>query len=265
MLKKKFTQEWQWLKETAASLDKQTATVLTATGFMVVLQFAFGSRRFFRTEIGPKLSDPTHLELIGWGWWFSMQGITGFLIPVLLLLVFFKKKPSEIGLGLGDWKLASVLAAAYLPLVIIGTWILSDSPEFKDQYPHYHQAAFNWTFFFIYELLFLFYWIGWEYLWRGFMIFGTSHSFGFQAVFIQAVPFAALHVDKPLPEALLSVIGGIALGALVWRCRSFWIAVPIHAAQMFILDFWCSLRLRTGVEGIGFDALITLFSQWLGN
>ena len=93
-------------------------------------------------------------------------------------------------------KLASVLAGLYLPLVVIGTWILSDGESFQRQYPHYHQAAFDWTLFLIYELLFLFYWIGWEYLWRGFMIFGTSHTFGFQAVFIQAVPFAALQSHK---------------------------------------------------------------------
>ena len=263
-MKTKLLHEWQWLKDTLKATDRQTAFVLTMTGFLVVLQFALGSRRFFRTEIGPLLSDTTHLELMSWGWWFSIQGVTGFLIPVLLLLLIFKKKPSEIGLGLGDWKLATVLAGLYLPLVVIGTWILSDGESFQRQYPHYHQAAFNWTFFLIYELLFLFYWVGWEYLWRGFMIFGTSHSLGFQAVFIQAVPFAALHVDKPFPEAVLSVIGGIALGALVWRCRSFWIAVPIHAAQMLILDFWCTLRLRTEIEGIGIDAMIEVFRQWLG-
>jgi len=263
-VKNKLLHEWHWLKDTLKRTDRQTAFVLTMAGFLVVLQFAFGSRRFFRTEIGGLLSDTTHLELMSWGWWFSIQGITGFVIPVLLLLLIFKKKPSEIGLGLGDWKLASILAGLYLPLVVIGTWILSDGESFQRQYPHYHQAAFDWTLFLIYELLFLFYWIGWEYLWRGFMIFGTSHTFGFQAVFIQAVPFAALHVDKPLPEALLSVVGGIALGALVWRCRSFWIAVPIHAAQMMILDFWCSLRLRTEIEGIGIDSLIEIFRQWLG-
>jgi hypothetical protein len=50
----------------------------------------------------------------------------------------------------------------------------------------------------------------------------------------------------------------VALGALVWRARSFWIAVPIHAAQMMILDLWCSLRTRTGVRGVGLDALLDL-------
>ena len=69
------------------------------------------------------------------------------------------------------------------------------------------------------------------------------------------VPFALLHAQKPAAEAYLSVLGGIALGALVWRCRSFWIAVPIHAAQMLVLDLWCTLRLRSGAEGIGLDAL----------
>ena len=264
MLRRKLLQEWNWLKQTAGGLDRQTTFVMTTTGFLIVLQFAFGSRRFFRQEIASMVENTDLLGLMSWGWWFSIQGITGFVIPVLCLFLIFRRKPSEIGLGLGDWKLASILAAAYLPFVIIGTWILSDSPDFQDHYPHYQQAAFDWTAFFIYEALFLFYWLGWEYLWRGYMIFGTSHTFGFSAVFIQAVPFAALHVDKPLPEALLSVVGGIALGALVWRCRSFWIAVPIHAAQMFILDFFCSMRLRSGAEGIGLDALIMMFGGGSG-
>ena len=97
--------------------------------------------------------------------------------------------------------------------------------------------------------------MGWEYLWRGFVLFGTAPTLGLYAIFVQALPFAALHVTKPWPEALLSIVGGIALGALVWRCRSFWIAVPIHAAQMMLLDFWSALRIRTGASGWGLEAL----------
>jgi hypothetical protein len=37
--------------------------------------------------------------------------------------------------------------------------------------------------------------------------------------------------------------------------------VPIHAAQMMLLDLWCTLRVRTGVSGIGPEALIDLFGR----
>ena len=141
---------------------------------------------------------------------------------------------------------------------------MSDSPEFQSSYPHYTPAATDWQIFLIYHAFFLFYWIGWEYLWRGFVLFGTAHTFGLYAIFVQMVPFALLHADKPLAEAFLSIVGGLALGALVWRCRSFWIAVPIHAVQMFLIDFWCTLRIRTGVSGIGPGAFLELMQTWWG-
>ncbi|NND70826.1 MAG: CPBP family intramembrane metalloprotease, partial [Rhodothermales bacterium] len=196
--------------------------------------------------------------LASWGWWFSTQGVLGFLIPVLCLVFIFKRKPGEIGLGLGDWKLALGLSALYIPLVVVGTFVLSADPAFQANYPHLRSAASSWKVFAIYESLFIFYWFGWEYLWRGYMLFGTERTFGAYAILIQAIPFALLHAGKPFIEGMLSVVGGIALGALVWRCRLFWIAIPIHAAQMLILDFFCSLRVRTGATGLGLSDLIEM-------
>ncbi len=181
-MKTMLRQEWQRFVDAFKQLDKQTMFVLTLAGFLIVIQFNLGSRSFFRKEIAPFLFDDMWHGLASWGWWFTIQGITGFVVPVLCLIFIFKRKPSEIGLGLGDWKLASILALCYLPLVGIGTWILSDSASFQSHYPHYNPAAYDWTAFFIYELLFLFYWVGWEYLWRGFMLFGISHTFGMQAI-----------------------------------------------------------------------------------
>jgi len=262
-MKQHLHREWQRLAAAARELDRQTVFVLTTTIVLVILQQTLGSRRFFRTELAPHVAEDWR-GLLSWGWWFAVQGVTGFVIPLLALVGLFRRRLAEIGLGLGDWKLASVLAVLYVPLVAVGTWVLSDGAAFQAQYPHYQPAAHNWRFFLIYETLFLFYWIGWEYLWRGFMLFGTAPTFGRYAIFVQTIPFALMHLDKPLAEALLSIVGGIALGALVWRCRSFWIAVPIHAAQMLILDFWCTLRIRTGVTGVGPGALVDLLGAWLG-
>jgi hypothetical protein len=252
--------EWSRLRAAAASLDRQTTFVLVFAAVAVVLQFVIGDRTLFRTHLATAVPEYWR-GLATWGWWFGMQGLLGFVLPVAGLFLFSSGSARDHGLGLGHWRLASVIAGAYLVLVALGTWVLSDGAAFRNQYPHYRPATRNWTFFLIYEALFLFYWLGWEYLWRGFLIFGTRHTLGLYAIFVQALPFAALHVSKPWPEALLSIVGGIGLGALVWRCRSFWIAVPIHAAQMMLLDLWCTLRVRTGVSGVGPEALATLLSR----
>jgi len=255
--------EWCRLRRGVAALDRQTTIVLTLTALLVVLQFILGDRTLFQRHLGPLLPGELGVwrGLARWGWWFGMQGLLGFVVPAAVLWAFFVDNATEMGLGLGDWKFATVIAVLYLPLVAAGTWVLSDGTAFQRQYPHYHPAALHWNVFLAYEALFLFYWIGWEYLWRGFVLFGTAPVFGLHAIFVQALPFAALHITKPWPEALLSIVGGIALGALVWRCRSFWIAVPIHAAQMMLLDLWCTLRIRTGVSGIGLEALGDLFAR----
>ncbi len=256
-MKDALRREWQRLARAARAMNRQTLFVLTACVALIFVQFQLGSRDFFREELAYLL--PVGWRRLGsWGWWFGMQGLTGFVVPALSLVFLFGRRPAEIGLGRGDWKLAVALATAYLPLVVVGTWFLSAGADFQAVYPHYRPAVRNWSRFLMYEALFLFYWMGWEYLWRGFVLFGTAPTFGRYAIFVQMVPFALLHFEKPPVEAFLSILGGIALGALVWRCRAFWIAVPIHAAQMIILDLWCTLRLRTGIDGVGLDALFRL-------
>ena len=256
----RFRREWDAVVAASRRLNTQTVFVLLAAIVLIFIQYKLGSRRFFRMNLAdefPALWRP----LLSWVWWFGMQGITGFVLPVAALILLFRRRPAEIGLGLGDWRLAGAIAIAYLPVALVGTWIFSDSPAFQAGYPHLRDAVIDWRMFVLYELVFLAYWLGWEYLWRGFVLFGTAPTFGVYAIFVQVIPFALLHLDKPLAEGLLSIVGGVALGALVWRCRSFWIAVPIHAFQMLFIDLWCTLRIRTGVSGVGWDAFLELWRR----
>jgi uncharacterized protein len=235
--------------------QRRAGIVILAATTLVMVQVTLGHRRFFLTHLAGHF-PAEHQALLSWGWWFGWQGVTGFVIPILILAVAFRWRPRQMGISLGDWRLALVIAAVYIPLVVVGTWFLSGDAGFMAQYPHLRQAAFDWQVFAIYHALFLLYWIGWEYLWRGFVLFGTAPAIGpVLAILLQAMPFALLHATKPPAEAFLSILGGVLLGAIVWRCRSFWIAVPIHWAQMFILDFWSTLGWRTGETGIGLEAL----------
>jgi uncharacterized protein len=247
--------EIQTLGRALVELDRQTAIVLAVAATLGMWKYTFGTQAFFARNLAPALRVDAH-GLGGFAYSFATQGLTGFLIPVVLLLFVFRRRPGDIGLGLGDWRLGLTLLGLYVPIVAAGSWLLSAGTAFQQKYPLFHAITQDWQLFAAYELLWILYWIGWEYLWRGFVLFGTAHTFGRWAIFIQMLPFAALHAQKPIAEAYLSIVGGLLLGAVVWRCRSFWIAVPIHFVQMLSMDLFCTLRARSGVQGIGLRSLL---------
>jgi len=241
--------EMRALFKSLSKLNRQTGVVLLLAAILGIWKFTFGSYDFFNSALAPALGAHSS-GIWSHAYLCISQILIGFMIPVLVLVFIFHKRPHEIGLCAGNVKLAAASFLIYLPLATIGGWFLSADAAFQHKYPMIQAVAFDWRLFAVYEVFFLFYWVGWEYLWRGFLLFGTAHTFGRWSVFIQMLPFAALHAQKPMPEAYLSILGALVLGALVWRCRAFWVAVPIHAFQMFAMDLFCILRLRWVVEGI---------------
>jgi membrane protease YdiL (CAAX protease family) len=76
---------------------------------------------------------------------------------------------------------------------------------------------------------------GWEFIWRGLMLFAFARYFGpGPAIFLQAVPFAFMHLGKPEVETLSTIFGGAAFGFVAWQSGSFVYPWLIH---WFIASF----------------------------
>jgi len=69
---------------------------------------------------------------------------------------------------------------------------------------------------------------GWEFFFRGWLLFGYARRFGPEAIWLQAVPFALAHIGKPEVETLSTIFGGFAFGWVAWRTRSFLYPLLIH-------------------------------------
>jgi membrane protease YdiL (CAAX protease family) len=70
--------------------------------------------------------------------------------------------------------------------------------------------------------------IGWEFFFRGFLLFGLMRVMGPTAVLAQAVPFALAHLGKPEAETITTIFGGALFGWLAWRTRSFLYPFLLH-------------------------------------
>lgn len=90
---------------------------------------------------------------------------------------------------------------------------------------YYSVADFDlWT----YALQSLAYFTAWEFLFRGYLLFGLKDRFKEASILIQMVPFVLLHLGKPELETISTIPMGLYLGYVAYRGNSCWPAVIIH-------------------------------------
>ena len=57
--------------------------------------------------------------------------------------------------------------------------------------------------------------IGLEFFFRGFMVHGTKHRFGFYAIFVMMVPYCMIHFRKPMPETCGAIVAGMVMNSTI--------------------------------------------------
>lgn len=139
--------------------------------------------------------------------------------PLLVILVIFREKPSVYGFTLGDWKWGLLLTLGGIVLITPVIWLTARDPAMKDYYQG-QVGGLPWSTF-----IDLF---GWEFFFRGFILFTYTRRFGADGLWLQAVPFALAHIGKPEVETLSTIFGGFAFGWIAYRTRSFIYPFLLH-------------------------------------
>jgi membrane protease YdiL (CAAX protease family) len=176
--------------------------------------------------------DSYHPQLAPWAKWFPGWDHTGlstkiidrtllyFVIPMLIVLLVFRQKPSEFGFTFGDWKAGVILTLGGIVLIAPVLWLVVRGDATMQNYYKALVPGLPWSTF-----LDLF---GWEFIFRGWLLFGFARKFGPEAIWLQAVPFALAHIGKPEVETLSTIFGGFAFGWVAWRTKSFVYPLLIH-------------------------------------
>ncbi len=178
-------------------------------------------------------------------------------LPLMVILLFLRQDPTHFGLARGDRKLGMRWALISWAVMLLPLAIISRRADFQHQYlmgrlsqplalvgpvfdgRHAHLPALLY-----YEMAMGFYMFCWEFFFRGFLLFGLQKTrLGtWGAVIVQAIPFVLLHwswmpaAAKPPLEILSALPGGLILGILAVRTRSFFYGFLIHWGISLSLD-----------------------------
>jgi membrane protease YdiL (CAAX protease family) len=152
----------------------------------------------------------------------SERAVYYLAIPLLVIGLVFRDRLADYGFSLGDWrtglKWTAIFALVGAPLLIL----VARTPAMTDYYNRFPAAVGRLIPTAALDL------IGWEFFFRGFLLFGLMRLMGPTAVVAQAVPFALAHIGKPEAETLTTIFGGTLFGWLAWKSRSFVYPFLLH-------------------------------------
>ncbi|HMK08158.1 MAG TPA: CPBP family intramembrane glutamic endopeptidase, partial [Anaerolineales bacterium] len=155
----------------------------------------------------------------------ALEGVVYYLIvPLAIVWLVFRDSPRDYGFRLGDWRLGLKLT---LLIVVLVVPLVAFAARTAAMRAYYAGQPGVWPSLIPPVAVAL---IGWEFLFRGFLLFALVPLLGPTAILVQAVPFALAHLGKPEIETLTTILGGSLFGWVAWRTRSFLYPYLIHVA-----------------------------------
>jgi len=229
------------LKKIYQQWDK-TSWILLLVPVLLTLWVYFGKQDFFDTLFG-SLFNVWNQDFYSTLYEYFCAFILMFGIPFIFVKFMFKDKLSEYGFKKGDIVFGAKFCLYSIPIILILMFVGAGTESVQGEYPLAKSITENVNYLIIIEICYLVYYISWEFLFRGFMLFGMEKKYGaLAAILIQTIPSTIVHIGKPFGETMGAVIGGLVFGYLAIRTRSIFYPFFMHALLGISTDIFVIVR-----------------------
>jgi membrane protease YdiL (CAAX protease family) len=219
--------------------QKKPTLILLLTPLLLTTFKYYGSKSFYLAELSDHFVLFQSTEQTGSLYAFAASFVLLGFIPALIVKFVFHESLKDYGVCWGDWKFGMIAVAVLAPLFILAAYPSSRMPDFLAEYPLNKEAGISAGAFLVHAFAYLFFYVGWEFYFRGFIQFGLRHSFGdWNSLLVQTALSCILHIGKPSGEIYSSILGALIWGLLVFRTRSLLYALIIHWLLGVSLDFF---------------------------
>lgn len=225
------------LKSLFDSIEMKPTVILLGAATLVATHWYFGKVEFI------KRVDPAVSNVAAADYEIATAFVLFGLIPLLLVIFLLRESGKDYGLTLGDWKFGLIAIAILFPVIAGPLYLDSKSAEMQAFYPIDQGATQSVQAFLRLEIPSLLFLIAWEFIFRGFMLFGLRPRVGdWLAICIQVIPSSLWHIGLPAQVTLAAIPGGLLFGILAIRTRSLIWPILLHYLIWVGLDLFVALN-----------------------
>jgi len=221
----------------------EAGTVLLFSPLLIITWYYFGSREFFwqhRPEWSAAAGDPaaaacTYMFLAA----FVLLG----LIPFLVVRFVLRRPPADYGVSFGNRRRTCRSFLLLAPVMILIAWLSAHDHTIQAYYPLNRRAGETSAGFAFHAAMYVLYYLGWEFHFRGFLQHGLRRTMGdWPAMLVQTLASTLAHLGRPAVETYAAVIAGVFWGFLAFRTRSLLSGLLQHALLGVTVDYFLCRR-----------------------
>lgn len=223
--------------------DPESSFILFIVPVILILWIYFGKQTDF-DQLFKGFQDKWNRDFYSAIYEYMTAFIMMFWIPYFIIKIVFKRSVREFGFQWGDSKYGFRFILITMPLVIWIVYVASSKSSIQIEYPLAKSVIGHTIPFLIVEFFYIVYYLSWEFLFRGFMLFGLRKQYGvLTAILIQTIPSVLIHIEKPLGESFGAILAGLIFGYLAVRTNSFVYPLILHATIGISIDLCVIMRL----------------------
>jgi len=187
---------------------------------------------FFQWVFGGLFNGSPWIDFWQYIWQFCMALLLFLIVPMLLIKYYFKEKQRDYGFQWGDKKFN--LIWTLIGLALLPAFFFLKDPDLLHEYPLTTLVRDDIQLFVIFNLVYIIYYIGYEFIFRAYLQFGLKREgmtkLGILLIIIiQTIITTLFHIGKPLTEIVAALAVAPLFGYLTLRGKSFlWPVLIFH-------------------------------------
>jgi membrane protease YdiL (CAAX protease family) len=168
--------------------------------------------------------------------WAIATTVLELLVPLLLIRFVHRRRIADHGWQFQGFARHIAIYLGLFAVMVPVVWWASTRDDFLLRYPFVYAARTDFGVLLRWEALYVLQFFALESFFRGYLLFTLERSFGWNACFIMAVPYCAIHWHKAPLECFAAIFAGVLLGGLALRFRSWYGGAVLHSLVAITMD-----------------------------